>query len=56
LRPLIDPVEGPATGAALRRVADTFVASFERPWGERFVDFLADKVPARKSPVRDAAE
>ncbi len=59
LQPLVDPVKGPEIGADLRREADRFVASFDRPWGERLVTFLKSKVlPSTQanSSFRPAAE
>ncbi|RPH54511.1 MAG: hypothetical protein EHM89_18480 [Acidobacteria bacterium] len=44
LRPLVEAVEGSPIGAELRRAGEEFVASFERPWGERFVEFLESEV------------
>ena len=40
LQTLIDPVKGPEIGAELRRASTEFVKPFDRPWGERLVDFL----------------
>lgn len=44
LRDLATPAEIAARGARLKKSAARFVASFNQPWGERFVEFLEDTV------------
>jgi len=39
---LVDPSVAERRGIALERAAQTLVTPFERPWGERLVDFLSD--------------
>ena len=56
LRPRIDPVRGPAIGAALGHIADEFVSTFDRPWGNRLVDFLADKVVPKSALTSELSE
>lgn len=59
LHSVADPVAGDEIGRRLKKAAEIFVASFERPWRERLVDFLRQLVAERaagSSKMRVAAE